>query len=84
MRDVSKSLNYIAQTFSRKNICLCKTGEVKFEKKNILKKMFFFIVCIKSIRGIRSCILRILKLNEPFLGNVSSENMIPKFSTLFS
>lgn len=40
MRDFSKSLNYIAQTFSRKNICLCKTGEVKFEKKNYKKKLF--------------------------------------------
>lgn len=40
MRDVSKSLNYIAQIFSRKNICLCKTGEVKFEKKKYKKKLF--------------------------------------------
>lgn len=41
MRDVSKSLNNIAQTFSRKNICLCKTGEVKFEKKKYKKNCLF-------------------------------------------
>lgn len=48
MRDVSKSLNYIAQTFSRKNICLCKTGEVKFDKKKVLKKIVF-IHCMHQV-----------------------------------